>query len=77
METMELVWQGALRKDMVPNWTQAQIDELIVALDEAVNTVVDRYWGYHAILDPVVRDSLINIVGLDSATTMMEESQSD
>lgn len=70
----KMIWTGAVAAEMVPNWTQEQINALCVALDDAVSAVVDTYWGYHAEYDPVVREQLIDIVGVDNATNLIEES---
>lgn len=70
----EMIWKGAVSKEMVPNWTKEQVNALCVALNDAVNAVVDTYWGYHAEYDPVVREQLIDIVGVDNATDLIEEA---
>lgn len=70
----DLIWEGGVSREMVPNWTKEQVDALCIALDDAVNAVVDTYWGYHAEYDPVVREQLIDIVGVDNATELITES---
>jgi len=70
-----MIWEGAVSKEMVPNWTKEQVDALCVALDDAVSAVVDTYWGYHAEYDPVVREQLIDIVGVDNATNLIQEAE--
>lgn len=71
----EMIWKGAVSKEMVPNWTKEQVHALCVALNDAVSAVVDTYWGYHAEYDPVVREQLIDIVGVDNATDLIEEAE--
>ena len=77
METAEMVWTGALRKDMVENWTDEQITTLCIALDEAISNTVDTLWAEFSKDDPIVRETLIGIVGVDNAVVMMEEGDNN
>lgn len=73
MNTEELVWRGALAKSCVESFTEAQLNDLAFDLDEMISAVVDKHWAMHSLYDPIVRETFIGIVGLDTAERLMEE----
>ena len=75
MTTNTMVWQGAVSIESVPLFTVAQLTELAYDLDDAIHQIVDKHWAKHSSYDPVLRDKFIELVGLETATQLIEQEQ--
>jgi hypothetical protein len=72
MTTDKMAWEGAVSEACLEFFTHEQITELCHDLDEAIHRIVDEHWAANSLYDPVIREKFIQLVGLDTATEMMD-----
>jgi hypothetical protein len=71
-EGTKMAWEGAVSAECLEYFTDEQITELCHDLDEAIHTIVDKHWAANSLYDPIIREKFIQLVGLETATEMME-----